>query len=143
MKTTINDYGVERFTQEQHDIFYQKFKDITMSHVDSISDVLFERYQKKAAGNDIVSPDFESNRDFIFDLSRKKFVSKIISECDDDEEFFNSVISNTRQEIVGEIEGGKVYFLPKKGIYIWHISHANADLIFQVWLTWPCYPIDC
>lgn len=55
----------------------------------------------------------------------------------------NDVLSGKLKEnavVIGEIQNQHVYFVKHAGFYIWGLD-PESGMTWDLWLTWPCYPI--
>lgn len=121
-----------------------QFKKHVTAHFLNVSDEQFRTFQEQSKTGKCLTPNFEIYRGHGERVSREAFIDIAISVNGIRPENYFGVLDNEPVEIIGMLEeptrngeSTPVCFYPGKGIYAMAGSETR---VYDMWLSWPCYP---
>ncbi|EBZ6776917.1 hypothetical protein EER87_20855 [Salmonella enterica subsp. enterica serovar Mbandaka] len=126
------------------DIFGDKFITLVTEHVHSLEDAEYDKHTIVSEHGKSIYND-NTWRGFACRATRTELVQRACSINAINPKKYIDVFINKDTIMIGNIEivfackkiESPVYFFPERGIYA---AACGEDHVYDVWLSWPCYP---
>lgn len=127
------------------DKFSEKFIGVITKHVLTIPEDKYKKYTELSECGESVYPNDEVMRGFACRATRTELIKQAwsvnsINPSDYLDGFFNDetiTLDYIEIEFENEQINSPVYFFPDRGIYA---AALGKNRVYDVWLSWPCYP---
>lgn len=127
------------------DKFSEAFISIVLRHVETIPDDEYKKHTELSEHGESVYPNDNVMRGFACRATRNELIRQACSvNAIKPENYIDGFINNEtitlghiQMEFENEQINSPVYFFPDRGIYA---AACGDNRVYDVWLSWPCYP---
>lgn len=127
------------------DKFGKEFINIVLKHVETIPQHNYKELTQLSEHGESVYPNSDAMRGFACRATRRELIEQAwsvnaIKPGDYMDGFINNetvTIGNIDMDVENKKINSPVYFFPDRGIYA---TACGENRVYDVWLSWPCYP---
>ncbi|HHL0036614.1 TPA: hypothetical protein ACQZK0_004887 [Enterobacter mori] len=125
----------------------EQFKEKVIEHSRSISPDQMSMFQSQSNTGECISMSYEVFRGYMERNSLEDFVEMAVSQNAIHPDAYLSDLLQGSHEVIGSLINElqqqaadiPIYFFPGNGIYAAAVSENE---VLDVWLSWPCYPVN-
>ncbi|MDU1985585.1 MAG: hypothetical protein E6733_10815 [Streptococcus parasanguinis] len=124
-----------------------QFKKTVFEHACSLSPEQMSVYQSQSNTGECISMSYEVFRGYMERNSLEDFVAMAVSQNAIHPDAYLSDLLQDNHEVIGSLNNElqlqaadiPIFFFPGSGIYAAAVSENE---VLDVWLSWPCYPVN-